>query len=133
YSIENYKCYAPSLTELCNKATHHSNKIAFDIAAFITRFSQIIYPLFIYSIADKINSFRFSISDFSDTIKLSNLFTHGDSEIELTSLQGRVTAKIAELKFVCSAQAHEQARVIIENKGITSANTYLFIKGHSLY
>jgi hypothetical protein len=133
YSIENYKCYAPSLTELCKKATHHTDEIAFDITSFITRYSQTIFPLFIYSIADKINSFGFSISDFSDTIKLSNHFTDGESEQELASLQGRVKAKIADLNLLCSAETYEQAKVIVENKGITPANAYLFIKGHSLY
>jgi hypothetical protein len=133
YSIENYKCYAPSLSALCKNATLTNDDPDFDIAAFMSRYSEIIYPLFIYSIVDKIRHLGFSISDFSEVIKFNHQFAHRDTDNELISLQGRVLAKMAELELISPKDEFEAVREIVQGKGITPANVYLFIRGHSLY
>ena len=49
YAIENYQCYAPSLHNVCVMATLNDHHI-FDFVWFMTRYSEIIYPLFVWNI-----------------------------------------------------------------------------------
>ena len=44
YATENYLCYAPSLHNVCVKATKNDTRI-FDFVRFFDRYSQTIYPL----------------------------------------------------------------------------------------
>jgi len=48
YSIENYKCYAESLKEVCVSSSLNDKEV-FDLVRFIKLYSLIIYELFLYS------------------------------------------------------------------------------------
>ena len=47
YSTENYLCYAPSLHNVCVRATKNDTRI-FDFERFMADYSRIIYPLFLW-------------------------------------------------------------------------------------
>lgn len=46
YATENYLCYAPSLHNVCVRATKNDTRI-FDFERFMADYSRIIYPLFL--------------------------------------------------------------------------------------
>ena len=48
YSIENYKCYAESLKEVCVSSSLNDENL-FDLVGFMRLYSNIIYKLFLYS------------------------------------------------------------------------------------
>jgi hypothetical protein len=134
YSTENYRCFAPSLSDLCKTATQTTDAITFDIEAFLKQYSEIVYPLFIYSVANKIRDFGFSISDFGSTVRLRGVFNIKDNgEAELDYVKNQVELKVAELRMLCPQADYDAAELIIQNKGIISSATYLVIKGHYLY
>ena len=47
YATENYLCYAPSLHNVCVKATKNDSKI-FDFVEFMAEYSRRVYPLFLW-------------------------------------------------------------------------------------
>ena len=65
YAIENYQCYAESLHEACVMATLNDHPLV-DLVGFMTMYSQIAYPLFIWSVwfYRKRNLNEFSLTDF---------------------------------------------------------------------
>lgn len=48
YSIENYKCFAEGLHQVVVEATLNDQQV-FDFVAFMERYSEIVYELFLYS------------------------------------------------------------------------------------
>jgi len=49
YAIENYQCYAEGLHEVCVMTTLNDNQII-DFPEFLKMYSQIAYPLFLWSV-----------------------------------------------------------------------------------
>ena len=49
YAIENHHCFAESLHEVCVQATLNDRSLI-DFAAFMRRYSQIAYPLFLWNV-----------------------------------------------------------------------------------
>ena len=49
YAIENFQCYAPSLHEVCTGVTLNDHRI-FDFRGYMQQYSEIIFPLFIWSV-----------------------------------------------------------------------------------
>ena len=49
YAIENFHCFAESLHEVCVQATLNDRYIL-DFPAFLKRYSQIAYPLFLWNV-----------------------------------------------------------------------------------
>ena len=47
YATENYLCYAPSLHNVCVKATKNDCHI-FDFVSFMDSYSRVIYPIFLW-------------------------------------------------------------------------------------
>ena len=79
YAIENYQCYAEALHEVCVMATLNDHPLV-DFVAFMRMYSQIAYPLFIWSVwfYRKHNLSEFSLNyaaisnkDFKWTIDLN--------------------------------------------------------------
>ena len=65
YAIENYQCYAPNLHTICVMSTLNDN-VMVDLNAFMTEYSRIIWPLFVWNIWCYRNEVyhEFTISDF---------------------------------------------------------------------
>lgn len=134
YAIENYRCYADSLHQVCVMATLNDRSII-DIPAFIRLYSQTIFPLFVWSVwfyRKRIHS-RFSITDFNSIVNLGHVSLQHPEE-SLTELYKRVRNKLNWLERKYSRAKAEVAAMHEEfaTLGVTPDNTYLFIQGHNL-
>jgi len=134
YSIENYKCYAPSLNNCVLQACLNDNHQV-DFPAFLEEYSKVIYPLFLYSFyAEKTHQHNnFTITDFCNTISLPQQFDIRHKAIKvLQDLENRVQDKINHLQRVfphINLSTLEQDLGLL---GLLPQNTYLFIQGHTL-
>ncbi len=134
YSIENYKCYADSLRNLCVSASLNDEEL-FDFTVFLKLYSNITYELFLYSFYfKKADDNSFSLLEFSNTIKIIkkvDINEQGKSAIEalITSVNNQVTA----LKRMNPELDIDLIAKDLKKLGINKDNTYLFIKGHIIY
>ena len=134
YAIENYQCYAESLHEACTMATLNDHPLV-DFVAFMTLYSQIAYPLFIWSVwfYRQRNLNEFSLMDFCAYVRLDKVSVRQPEEC-LIAMDKRVKNKLRELE-----KRHPQALEEIEAMkaeftylGVTPENTYMFIQGHHI-
>ncbi|MBO5000313.1 MAG: DUF4435 domain-containing protein [Bacteroidaceae bacterium] len=134
YAIENYQCYAESLHEACVMATMNDHKLI-DFVGFMTLYSQIAYPLFIWSVwfYRQHNLNEFSLFDFCSYVRLDHVSVRNPEQC-LIAMDKRVKRKLQELE-----KTHADALEEIESMkaeftylGVTPENTYLFIQGHHI-
>ena len=134
YAIENYQCYAESLHEACVMATLNDHPLV-DFVGFMTMYSQIAYPLFIWSVwfYRQHNLKEFSLFDFCSFVRLDKVSVRHPEEC-LIAMDKRVKNKLRELE-----KRHSHALGEIEAMkaeftylGVTPENTYLFIQGHHI-
>ena len=134
YAIENYHCYAEGLHEVCVMATLNDHSLI-DFPAFMKLYSEITYPLFIWSVwfyREK-NLSEFSLLDFCSYVKLDN-FSVRNPERSLESMAKKVNRKVHELE-----KRHPNAQGTIKSMqqefrqlGVFPENTYMFIQGHHI-
>ncbi len=74
YATENYLCYAPSLHNVCVKATKNDTWI-FDFEKFLTAYSERIYPVFLWYVYSAVrdSQHNFTLVDFKNTVRLNYL------------------------------------------------------------
>lgn len=135
YATENYLCYAPSLHNVCVKATKNDTNI-FDFERFLRRYSEAIYPAFLWYLfsAQLASENFFTLSDFKATVRIGylNIENSGDETVEWVSRN--VAKRVAHLEskyFEMSERIHN-FRDEIERRGVTSSNCYLYMHGHTL-
>lgn len=129
YAMENLKCYAESLNNLCITATQNCTDDIIDFPYFLSEYSKIIHPLFIlelYFFHTKKQHQR-SILDFKNTVTIGNLTPDNHQDL-LNKLKDSVTKKLQQLEI--DTNILEFSKQIPE---LTESTTYLFINGHSLY
>ncbi len=135
YATENYLCYAPSLHNVCVKATKVDYKI-FDFESFMVRYSQIIYPLFLwYTYSAKYSSEHIiKLQDFKSSVKLNYLEVEGNGESTLQWVERNVARTVAHLEEEYPLEASHIASHAEDLKmiGITPCQTYMFMHGHTL-
>ncbi len=136
YAIESYQCYAPSLHRAVVTATLN-DRPTIDFEAFLSEYSKIIWPLFVWNIwcyrHDKYKSF--SMMDFCGFIGFKMINTR-DPEESLGLLRRRVNQKMAWLQrhFPEAKSSYPTLRTELQEKlGVTPETTYLFIQGHTLF
>lgn len=134
YAIENYQCYAESLHEVCVLATLNDHALI-DFSAFMRLYSQIAYPLFIWSVwfYRKHNLKEFSLLDFCSYVRLDQISIY-TPERALENMERRVRRKLKELKshHPKSLEEIEQLKAEFTGLGVTPDTTYLFIQGHHI-
>ena len=135
YATENYLCYAPSLHNVCVKATRNDTKI-FDFEVFLSEYSKIIYPIFLwYSFsAMKGEIHMLPLADFRNAVKINYLEIEDNGLPTLNWLKRNVDRKVHGLKNRYPFYADE-VRAFgekIMKSGMTAENTYLFMHGHTL-
>lgn len=134
YAIENYQCYAESLHEVCTMATLNDRPLV-DFVAFMTMYSQIAYPLFVWSVwfYRKRNLNEFSLFDFCSYVRLDHISVQ-QPEVALMAMQRRVNNKLRDLERKHSRALNEieAMKAELAYLGVTPDNTYLFIQGHHI-
>jgi len=134
YAIENFQCYAGALHEACVLATMNDRKLV-DVEAFMTLFSQIAYPLFVWSVwfYRKGNLNGFPMTEFNSFVRLDHVkVTH--PEEALMQMDRRVKNKLRQLEKAYSHALDdiESLKAEFTYLGVTPENTYMFIQGHHI-
>jgi hypothetical protein len=135
YAIENYQCYAPSLHNVCVSVTLNDHRI-FDFRDYFARYSEAIFPLFVWSIMLYRNGNypKFSISDFN-RIADPGGFSVQNPDASLANVRRKVGVKIRELQrlFPDAKDEYLALKDEIKTLGVTPQTTYLYIQGHHLF
>jgi hypothetical protein len=135
YAIENFQCYAPSLHNVCVSVTLNDHRI-FDFSDYFVRFSEAIFPLFVWSIMLYRNGNypKFSISDFN-RIADPGGFNVAEPDKSLVNVRRKVFTKIKDLQrqFPNAKDEYLALKEEIKTLGVTPQTTYLYIQGHHLF
>ncbi len=133
YSFENYKCYAPSLAQLCVQATLNDTQL-FDFQWFLKQYSNIIFDLFLISVYSEQQEDRiFTRSQFSEIIQIKQRFNiEKNGEIALIDLQKKVDKKLKELLKQYVGIDITILKQRLEKLDVHADNAYLFVNGHTL-
>ena len=135
YATENYLCYAPSLHNVCVKATKNDTHI-FDFVRFMHEYSCTIYPLFLwYAFSAQLASENvFPLVDFKQSVRIGYLDLEENGERTLAWLRRNVE-KRERLLQQRNARMIEPMREFEEqlrSRGLKPENAYLFMHGHTL-
>jgi len=135
YATENYLCYAPSLHNICVKATKNDTRI-FDFVKFMHDYSCTIYPLFVwyaYS-AQLATEHVFPLIDFKSSVRLGYLDLEQNGA-ETIAWLGRNVEKRERLLEQRNPKMIEPMKLFerqLRDRGLLPENTYLFMHGHTL-
>ena len=135
YATENYLCYAPSLRNVCVKATKNDTRI-FDFERFFANYSRVIYPLFLwyaYS-AQLATESVFTLSEFRASVRLNYVDIRRNGESTLAWLERNVERRREALvesnpEMVAAVETFGQG---LRKMGVESDNCYLYMHGHTL-
>lgn len=135
YSTENYLCYAPSLHNVCVKATKNDMRI-FDFEKFFSDYSQAIFPAFLwyaYSAQMSVPTV-FQLVEFKSTVRLGYLDIDNNGADTIEWLRRQVNRRVAilEAKHPEMAAALPQFEQMLFKRSVTHNNVYLFMHGHTL-
>ncbi len=135
YATENYLCYAPSLHNICVKATKNDTRI-FDFVRFMHDYSTTIHPLFVwyaYS-AQMATEHIFTLNDFKSAVRLGYLDIADNGARTLQWLARNVAKrqKLLEGRNPQLAEPLRQFEAQLRLRGLRPENTYLFMHGHTL-
>ncbi|MFI3331608.1 MAG: DUF4435 domain-containing protein [Rikenellaceae bacterium] len=135
YATENYVCYAPTLHNVCVKATKNDTRI-FDFEKFLAEYSTIIYPLFVwYCYSAQMDQKKvFTLIDFRSSVRLNYLEVENNGSATLSWLKRQVAKRVKSLEFHNPNLISEIEKFgkHLSTKEITPENTYLFMQGHTL-
>lgn len=134
YAIENLKCYAESLKQVCVQSTLNDTDVM-DIPAFMRLYSQICYPLFVWNILlyRKHDLKTMSMQHFCEIVRLTS-FNIENPALSLKQLEGRVKHNTALLqkRFPHLAEEYEALKEELVSLGILPEECYLYIQGHHI-
>ena len=135
YATENYLCYAPSLHNVCVKATKNDTRI-FDFVKFMDEYSRIIYPLFLwYAFSARLSTEHvFPLVDFKASVRLGYLEIENNGERTLEWLRRNVTKReeLLRRRNPRMIEPMKEFEEQLRTRGLKPENTYLFMHGHTL-
>ncbi|MDO4195255.1 MAG: DUF4435 domain-containing protein [Prevotellaceae bacterium] len=137
YAIENLQCWAPALREVCVMSTLVDSTDILDFEDFLARFSETIYPLFVWNILCSRNATYgdFGIVDFIKTIQ-TGIVVRRFVDDTIKRVGEKVQRKLHQIEAVASTKAKEAYKELLEELprlGVLPQETYLYIQGHSLF
>ena len=99
YATENYLCYAPSLHNVCVKATKNDCHI-FDFVEFMAEYSRQIYPIFLWYAYSAQLSYEsvFTLQEFKNTVRLGYLEVECNGADSLAWVGRQVQRKLRRLE-----------------------------------
>lgn len=135
YATENYLCYAPSLRNVCVKATKNDTRI-FDFVRFMAAYSETIYPLFLWYVYSARHSTEnvFTLAEFRAAVRLGYVDIRHNGEGTLAWLQRNVERRHQALinDNPEMSEAVEALGTQLKKCGVERDNCYLFMHGHTL-
>ncbi|MEG2612971.1 MAG: DUF4435 domain-containing protein, partial [Alistipes sp.] len=135
YATENYLCYAPSLHNVCVKATKNDTRI-FDFVTFMSEYSRIIYPIFLWYAYSAFRSSEavFTLIDFKASVRLGFLDIADNGAKTLAWLRRNIAKREEMLRthhpYMVKPMAEFEAK--LRERGVTPETTYLYMQGHTL-
>ena len=113
-ATENYLCYAPSLHNVCVKATKNDAHI-FDFEEFMAAYSRTIYPVFLWYVysAQLSSESVFPLVDFKNVVRLGYLEVENNGADTLAWLERQVQRKLGRLRAEHPAM-HRQMDAVAE-------------------
>lgn len=134
YAIENFHCFADSLREVCVQATLN-DRFILDFPAFLKRYSQIAYPLFLWNIwfYRQHDTHTFPMYDFNGYVRLQEISIH-HPYLSLDEMQRTVSEKLSEMRarFPKYIDPIGKMGKELERLGLTPDTTYLYMQGHHI-
>ena len=135
YATENYLCYAPSLHNVCVKATKNDTRI-FSFETFLADYSRTIYPLFLWYVysASRHTENVFPLADFKASVRLNYLDIPDNGRNTIEWLARQVARREHALEYQYPEIAKDIPRFgeYLRTKGVEPELTYLFMHGHTL-
>lgn len=135
YAIESLQCYAPSLHNVCVMVTLNDHSV-FDFEEYMSRFSQALFPLFVWSIWHYRRSIygQFTITDLNRIAELGNFSVH-NPQASIDNLRRKVRNKVSALQrqHPDAKESYLQLKQELIQMGVTPETTYLYIQGHHLF
>lgn len=135
YATENYLCYAPSLHNVCVKATKNDTRI-FDFVRFMAEYSKTIYPLFLWYIYSALHHTEklFTLAEFRASVRLGYVDIRLNGEYTLAWLQRNVERRYEALQRDNTEIINEVEKLNseLEKRGVSAENCYLYMHGHTL-
>lgn len=135
YATENYLCYAPSLHNVCVKATKNDSHI-FDFESFMAEYSRTIYPIFAwYAYSARLSTENvFTLNDFKNTVRLGYLEIENNGCDTLAWLARQVKRRLQRLEeeHPDMVRGVEDFKRQLSLRGVTPETTYLYMHGHTL-
>ena len=135
YATENYVCYAPSLHNVCVRATKNDTRI-FDFERFMAAYSRTIYPLFLwYAFSARESSTSvFQLVDFKNSVKINYLEPDDNASTTLTWLARQVSRRRTALENARPdiAERIDDFGREVQQMGVEPDDTYLYMHGHTL-
>jgi hypothetical protein len=136
HSIENLKCYAPSLAHACVKATQNTSELI-DLPDWLATYSQQVFLLFIWNLyLHNLHAHNdFTQTQFCDTIRLTETPSSTNYGGALATVKHRAEEKQQALEKDHPKHAPELVAFAeqLAKRGLTPETAYLFIQGHTLY
>ena len=134
YSIENYRCYADSLKQVCVLCTQNDSNVI-DFNEFFKLYSRICYPLFVWNILlyRRRDTKTMSMLHFCEIVRLSS-FTVNNPAYSLQQLSNRVkhNMKMLEKQFPELKEEYRNLDEELAVLGINPDETYFYIQGHHI-
>ena len=134
YSIENYRCYADSLKQVCVLCTQNDSNVI-DFNEFFKLYSRICYPLFVWNVLlyRKRDTKTMSMLHFCEIVRLSS-FTVNNPAYSLQQLSNRVkhNIKMLEKQFPELKEEYRKLDEELATLGISPDETYFYIQGHHI-
>ncbi|WP_071147099.1 DUF4435 domain-containing protein [Bacteroides ihuae] len=134
YAIENYFCYADALHEICVQSTLNDRRL-FDFNDFMKRYSQIAYPLFLWSVwfYRQHDTHTFPMNDFNSYVRIRD-FNFRHPEYALERMQKEVSSKLSQLRrhFPGLVTQIDTLAEELKQLGLIPETTYLYIQGHHI-
>ena len=134
YSIENFRCFADSLKQVCVLCTQNDSNVI-DFKEFFKLYSRICYPLFVWNILlyRQRDTKTMSMLHFCEIVRLSS-FTVNNPVYSLQQLSNRVkhNIKMLEKQFPALIEEHKKLEQEFTTLGIHPDETYFYIQGHHI-
>lgn len=135
YATENFLCYAPSLHNVCVKATKNDTRI-FDFERFLEAYSRTIYPVFLwYAYSAQLATENvFTLLEFKNTVRIGYLDIADNGAGTIQWLARNVARKEQTLaqKHPGMGKTIREFEARLQQQGLTPESTYLFMHGHTL-
>ena len=137
YSIENLRCFSPNLRHLSIQASHKTHD-KIDFEELLKRYSSITYPLFIWSVFLETigDTTTMDLTTFCSHIKVQETIKieedRGENYFQAVSQRIITQLNHLETSFPQYSENVENLKNELDNLGVNSENTYLFIQGHAV-